>query len=158
MLRKKKIKTVNKKVLNVAYDPSANCSHTSEEMLEASINVLNFIVSLEKQGYKINLYSICAAESKTECAVQIIRIKQSDEYTDLLKLVYPMVNPSFFRRHYFRFLERNKELTSKEFPLYYGFQVHDTKAMIENLPIKVDYYLNFYEHKNQINKYKSATR
>jgi hypothetical protein len=117
---------------------------------------MNFINNLEKQGYKVNLYTLISVVGRNECLSQIVKIKASDDYTDLAKVVYPMVNPSFQRRHNFRFLEVNPDITESSFCGGYGIPIY-RKSDVENIwkqvGIRVDYYFNFYEAEYQLNKY-----
>ena len=54
-----------------------------------------------------NLYvaSISCMTSGGAAQGFILKIKDSGQYIDLLKTAYPLINPSFLRRHDFRFLE-----------------------------------------------------
>lgn len=161
MLRKQKIKTQNSKVLNIIYNPCASANVEADELLDASITVFDFINILEKQGYKVNLYTLIATKKREETVAMICKIKASDDYTDLAKTVYPMVHPSFLRRHFFRFIETNENITERAFCSGYGVPVYnesDCKNLITQFGVKCDYYISYYEHQNQINKYKSATR
>ena len=155
MLRKRVIRTTNAKVLNVMYSPVAHGGIDAEDLLEASLAVMNFVSSLEKQGYKVNLYTIITSQKRNQTVAQIVKIKASDDYTDLAKIVYPMVNPSFLRRHFFRFMEVTKEVTEKEFCRTYGvpvYEQHEVEPIWKQMGIRVDYYFNFYEYKTQLNK------
>lgn len=161
MLRKKIIKTQNAKVLNIVYNPCASANVDAEDLLNASIKVLDFINSLEKQGYKVNLYTLLSTRTREETVAMICKIKSSDDYTDLAKIVYPMVHPSFLRRHFFRFIETNKEITDRQFCVGYGTPVYleqDTSSIIKNTGIKCDYYVSYYDHRYQINKYVATAR
>lgn len=156
MLRKRAIKTQNAKVLNIVYNPCASAYVGADELLEASINVMNFISSIEKQGYKVNLYSFISTKKREETVAMVCKIKSSDDYTDVAKMVYPMVHPSFLRRHFFRFIETNKEITEKNFCYGYGTPVydeHEANSIIKNIGVRCDYYISYYEHTYQLNKY-----
>lgn len=138
------------------YSPIANCMATCEDRINTSIKVMSFISSLEKQGYRINLYTLISAYEGKECISQIVKIKSSDDYTDLAKMVYPMVNPSFQRRHNFRFIEVDPDITERGFCWGYGIPVYkedEVKHIWESQRIKIDYYFSFYEAEYQLNKY-----
>ena len=155
MLRKRVIRTINSKVLNVMYSPVAHGGIDADELLNASLAIMNFISSLEKQGYKVNLYTIITTRKRHQTVSQIVKIKSSDDYTNLAKIVYPMVNPSFLRRHFFRFMEVTEEVTEKEFCRTYGFPVYEqseVEPIWKQMGIRVDYYFNFYEYRYQLNK------
>lgn len=155
MLRKKVIRTTNAKVLNVMYSPVAHGGIDADDLLEASLAVMNFVSSLEKQGYKVNLYTIITSRKRHQTVSQIVKIKSSDDYTNLAKIVYPMVNPSFLRRHFFRFMEVTEEVTEREFCITYGvpvYEKHEVEPIWKQMGIRVDYYFNFYEYRYQLNK------
>lgn len=156
MLRKKVVRTVNAKVINVMYSPVAAGSVEADDLLDASIKVMNFISSLEKQGYKVNLYTMITSRSGSETVAQIVKIKSSDDYTDLAKVVYPMVNPSFLRRHFFKFMEVTDEIKRRGFCDTYGTPIYsqsDVEPLWKQMGIRIDYYFNYYEHTYQLNKY-----
>lgn len=156
MLRKKVVRTVNAKVLNVMYSPVAAGSVEADDLLDASIKVMNFISSLEKQGYKVNLYTMITSRSGDETVAQIVKIKSSDDYTDLAKIVYPMVNPSFLRRHFFKFMEVTEEIKVRGFCGTYGMPIYsqsEVEPLWKQMGIRIDYYFNYYEHTSQLNKY-----
>lgn len=161
MLRKKVVRTTNAKVLNVLYNPTANGDVKAESLLDASIEVMNFVNSLEKQGYKVNLYTIICARGYKETVSQIVKVKSSDDYTDLAKVVYPMVHPSFLRRHSFRFMEVTNEITDSTFCGGYGCAVYSrdsVEPIWKEIGLRVDYYFDFYEYKTQLNKVQAQTK
>ena len=155
MLRKRVVKTVDAGILNVMYSPVAHGGVDADDLLDASLAVMNFVDSLEKQDYKVNLYTIITSRRRNETVAQIVKIKSSDDYTNIGKAVYPMVNPSFLRRHFFRFMEVTKEVTEREFCNTYGQPVYaksDVEPLWQKLGIRIDYYFNFYEYQSQLNK------
>lgn len=155
MLRKREVKTTNRKIVNIMYSPVAHGGIDADDLLEASLAVMNFVSSLEKQGYKVNLYTIITSRKRYQTVSQIVKIKASDDYTNLSKIVYPMVNPSFLRRHFFRFMEVTEEVTEREFCRTYGvpvYEQHEVEPIWKQMGIRVDYYFNFYEYRHQLNK------
>ena len=111
MLAIKKQRYNSTKVLNVVYNVTVSGNKKKEQLFETAAKVANVIASLEKNGYRVNLYvcfsvrSTCDESSK---AISIIKIKDSGKYLDTLRIAYPLVNPSFYRRHIFRYMERIK--------------------------------------------------
>lgn len=155
MLRKREVKTSNRKIVNIMYSPVAHGSIDADDLLEASLAVMNFVSSLEKKGYKVNLYTIITTRKRYQTVAQIVKIKSSDDYTNLAKIVYPMVNPSFLRRHFFRFMEVTEEVTEREFCGTYGVPVYEQREVEpiwKQMGIRVDYYFDFYEYQTQLNK------
>lgn len=136
-----------KKVINVAYNIAALGSASSTDMLNAAINVLNAILRCEAGGLRINLWAVAISSSRKNYAVTAVRIKDSRQYIDVMKMAYPMTNPSMFRRHVFRFREVLPDLPTS-FADGYGCTVSDVDIMhacLEHLNIDVDAVFGFYQ-------------
>ena len=69
----------------------------------------------------------------------LVRIKDSGKYLDTLRIAYPLVNPSFYRRHVFGYMERLKGFNLDR---AYGKIVHEDTCK-EHLPINACY-LSYY--------------
>ena len=140
MLAIKKQKYTSTKVLNIAYNVAVSCSITVTELTETAAKVANIIASLEKNGYRVNLYAYaCGRDLKNNYYSLLVKIKDSGKYLDTLRIAYPLVNPSFYRRHVFGYMERLK-----------GFNLNSSYGKIVNeegckecLPINACY-LSYY--------------
>lgn len=140
MLAIKKQRYNSTKVLNIAYNITVEWSITTEQMIETAAKVANIIATLEKNGYRVNLYVyLCTGGKRDTVAALLVKIKDSGKYLDTLRIAYPLVNPSFFRRHVLGYLER-----IKGYGLYkgYGSIITDSDCK-EYLPIKATY-LSYY--------------
>ena len=107
MLAVKKESYRSTKVINIIYSMSCSCDVSADEILNNSAKLVEVICQLEKNGYRINLYTGDNARFKrldTHTAF-IVKLKDSGQYLDPLKIAYPLVNPSFLRRHAFKWLE-----------------------------------------------------
>ena len=107
MLAIKKQAYRSTKVINIIYSMSCSGSVPADEILNNSAKLVEVICQLEKNGYRVNLYAGDNARFmrlKSYTAV-IIKLKDSGKYLDPLKIAYPLVNPSFLRRHAFRWME-----------------------------------------------------
>ncbi len=140
MLAVKKQRYNSTKVLNIAYNITVDGGITAEQMIITAAKVANVIASLEKSGYRVNLYTyICVDGKRNTAATLLVKIKDSGKYLDTLKIAYPLVNPSFFRRHVFGYLER-----LNGYGLYSGYGcVIDDNDCKKYLPIKATY-LSYY--------------
>lgn len=128
------------KILNIAYNITVGWSITTEQMIETAAKVANIIATLEKNGYRVNLFAyLCTGGKRDTVAALLVKIKDSGKYLDTLRIAYPLVNPSFSRRHVLGYLER-----LKGYGLFggYGATIPDYKCK-EYLPIKAKY-LSFY--------------
>ena len=140
MLAIKKQRYNSTKVINIAYNVAVDCTRTTEDLIETAAKVANVIASLEKSGYRVNLYAYaCGRDLRFNYYFLLVKIKDSGKYLDTLRIAYPLVNPSFYRRHVFGYMERLK-----------GFNLNRTYGKIVNeegckecLPINACY-LSYY--------------
>ena len=153
MLAIKKQRYNSTKVINIAYNVAVDCTRTTEDLIETAAKVANVIASLEKNGYRVNLYAYsCGRDLKNNYYSLLVKIKDSGKYLDTLRIAYPLVNPSFYRRHVFGYMERLK-----------GFNLNRTYGKIVNedgckecLPINacyLSYYLCSGKSEEEIAKY-----
>lgn len=99
-------KTENKNTIHIIYSMSSNGGTGGEHLLQAGLAVLKIAMILDKSNIrtKIDLVpfeSYCGGEY-IACTVGIKDYRQSFNFS---KMAYPIANPSFFRRHGFRYLE-----------------------------------------------------
>ena len=140
MLAIRKERYNSTKILNVAYNVAVDCTRTTEDLIKTAAKVANVIASLEKNGYRVNLYAYsCGRDLKNNYYSLLVKIKDSGKYLDTLRIAYALVNPSFYRRHIFGYMERLK-----------GFYLNRSYGKIVNedgckecLPINASY-LSYY--------------
>lgn len=140
MLAIRKERYNSTKVLNIAYNVAVSCSITTDDMIKTAAKVANVIASLEKNGYRVNLYAYaCGRDLKDNYYSLLVKIKDSGKYLDTLRIAYPLVNPSFYRRHVFGYMERLKGFYLNR---SYG-KIVDEEGCKECLPINACY-LSYY--------------
>ena len=153
MLAIKKQRYNSTKVLNIAYNVAVDCTRTTEDLIETAAKVANVIASLEKNGYRVNLYAYsCGRDLKNNYYSLLVKIKDSGKYLDTLRIAYPLVNPSFYRRHVFGYMERLKGFNLNR---TYGKIVHE-EGCKECLLINacyLSYYLCSGKSEEEIAKY-----
>ena len=153
MLAIKKQTYKSTKVINIAYNVAVDCTRTTEDLIETAATVANVIASLEKNGYRVNLYAYsCGRDLKYNYYSLLVKIKDSGKYLDTLRIAYPLVNPSFYRRHVFGYMERLKGFNLNR---TYGKIVHE-EGCKECLPINacyLSYYLCSGKTEEEIAKY-----
>lgn len=153
MLAIKKQRYNSTKVLNIAYNVAVSCSITTDDMIKTAAKVANVIASLEKNGYRVNLYAYsCGRDLKYNYYTLLVKIKDSGKYLDTLRIAYPLVNPSFYRRHIFGYMERLKGFYLNR---SYGKIVQE-EGCKECLPINacyLSYYLCSGKTEEEIAKY-----
>ena len=118
--------SVPAKVLTLAYDMSAAGVVPAAELRAGSLKVANVILSLEKAGYRVNLYAAVTSLAGSQCCGMFVRVKSAEQYLDIARLAYCLVHPSFLRRHFFRFAETLPGLGSS-FVNSYGRNVEDER-------------------------------
>ena len=140
MLAIRKERYNSTKVLNVAYNVAVDCTRTTGDLIETAAKVANVIASLEKSGYRVNLYAYsCGRDLRFNYYFLLVKIKDSGKYLDTLRIAYALVNPSFYRRHVFGYMERLKGFNLNR---TYGKIVHEDTCK-ERLPINASY-LSYY--------------
>lgn len=116
------------KVISILYYMGGACHVDAREFVEAGKNILNVIYTLELQGYRVALNvltNFCGVHERALCSVQIKHWRQP---SNPLKISYPLIHPSFFRRHGFRWLETQPELEDRDFIHGYGRPLDNTEG------------------------------
>ena len=148
MINKRIVRYKSSKVVSVVYNPTVSWGVSTDDMINVSLKVMDFVAGLESKGYRVNLYTMISTKGKNERVSSLVGIKSSEDYTDKLKLVYPMVHPSMLRRHFLRFVETCEGLTEKKFTEGYGcptLSEVDARDLLCEQNIKCDYYFDYYK-------------
>lgn len=136
-------KTGKTKVLTVAYNVSANSSVDANELRDVATQLVGAIMALEAGGARVNLY-VCV-EGKGKCSNQkwfvATKIKSAGQPLDTLKMCYPLINPSMFRRHYFKWIETRDGVAS-DIKMGYGYESDGTEGL-KAVKLDVDRLLTF---------------
>lgn len=113
------------RVVNLLWNISIASHVSAEEIVEQGARVLTLVDSLERRGYSVNLSTMFASMSrqKKECVICIVKIKDAAQRMSVLKCAYPLVNPSFLRRHTLQYMERHPQLTASDYAYGYGTPV-----------------------------------
>ncbi len=101
----KKLVPIKQKVVTLNKDFSYNCSISTEDIIEASIQTMQVVKMIEAQGVRVNLNIIFGVAAGNTREVAKIRIKSANERANISKLAFPLVHPSMFRRLCFRYIE-----------------------------------------------------
>lgn len=143
MLAIKKQQYKSSKVLNIIFSCALDCTLDGEDTMKASCKLINAIRQLEKNGYRINLYT-CQLSSQPinrydrQYYGYIIKVKDSGKYLDTLRLAYPLANPAFHRRHALKAIETKAGLSAKWMKCY-GYPVQQRKQIEKFLNGKIKY-------------------
>lgn len=97
---------VAKKVITVIYGCNTRQDVSTEEIAMVSARVVSCIMSLERKGYRVNLYASCVARmGRYNTAGFLTLLKSSGQQIDRLKMAFPLLSSSWNRRFGFRFRE-----------------------------------------------------
>jgi hypothetical protein len=92
------------RAISIMYSHGDSADVSGADFVEAGKNILNVINTLELRGYRVALYVIDASCSR-QVAISIVKIKDWRQPSNPLKLAYPLLHPSYFRRQGFKWLE-----------------------------------------------------
>ena len=122
------------KVLNVCVNAITKCVVESEDILAFNKKLLNVVYTLEKRGYRLNLYVGVVAEfSKSKnIGACFIKVKDSGKLLNVTNVAYPLCNVSFARRHMFKWMETAKDIHGKFHGKLFR-SVDQTKDVIKRL-------------------------
>ena len=139
---KSKKQIVKSKTATIVYNISALVGVSSTEIARSAYNMLKAVLKIEASGVRVNFYISTLAETGNKKFGSVVKIKDSCQYFNFLKMAYPMVHPSMQRRQGFRYREITEGITD------YGSTIINLDVMknvIEsNTPIKNATYLGFY--------------
>lgn len=105
------------KVLNVCVNSAVSCDVTTKDIIAFNQKLLNVVYTLEKRGYRLNLYVGVVAEfSKSKnIGACFIKVKDSGKLLNVTNVAYPLCNASFLRRHFFKWIETNGKTFSRPY-------------------------------------------
>lgn len=104
------------KVVDVVLGAAFSCEWSTEDIMREAKKAMQAVMTAESNGYRVNLY-VCfssaylgAKKVKENTCDILVKIKGSNQKLDLLRVSYPVIHPSFLRRHVFAVMERAVEL------------------------------------------------
>ena len=105
------------KVLNVCVNSAVACSVETKDIIAFNQKLLNVVYTLEKRGYRLNLYVGVVAEfsKSSNIGACFIKVKDSGKLMNVTNVAYPLCNASFLRRHFFKWVETNGKTFSRSY-------------------------------------------
>lgn len=105
------------KVLNVCVNSAVSFDVTTKDIIAFNQKLLNVVYTLEKRGYRLNLYVGVVAEfsKSNNIGACFIKVKDSGKLMNVTNVAYPLCNASFLRRHFFKWVETNGKTFSKAY-------------------------------------------
>lgn len=129
---------VKQRVMTIVYNASVYCGTAADEVVETSSKLVRTIMKIEASGTRVNLYcaNLTASnlvgnwknDTPRKVVGTLVKIKDSGQYMDVLKMCYPLIHPSMHRRQHFRMLELDSD---NDFVSCYGYPVQYGKAVDE---------------------------
>lgn len=99
-------RVINNKIVTIFYSPQAPHSVSQNQLINGAAKLFKNIISLEEQGYRVNLYVIeCQNDWRGDFGY-CIKLKTDRETLNIKKLCFPLVSSSMLRRIGFRVKER----------------------------------------------------
>lgn len=95
-----------RRVVSIVYNCCVAADVDAPDMERAAAKLFNVVTGLERAGVRVELWVAMINIIKDQNASAAVKIKSADQPFNMLKMVYPCIHPSFFRRHLFAFIER----------------------------------------------------
>ena len=94
---------LNNKIITIVYSPQAPHYVSNDELIKGATKLFKNIVSLESEGYRVNLFVVECNNGRWGYA---LKLKTDRETLNIKKMCFPLVSSSFLRRIGFRIKER----------------------------------------------------
>lgn len=122
MIAKKQV-VQKQKVITITKNIGYTAGFSAQDIIDEAITAVKLINTIEARGVRCNLYVSSIAQAFDNVAVGFrIKVKGSNERTNMSKLAFPLANPSMLRRFSFRYREVAPE-TTQSFRGSYGTSV-----------------------------------
>lgn len=105
-------KKVKQPIITIVYNIGCLSGSSGELVTKVSARIMSAIMSAERKGYRVNLYVASAQTEWQEACGMLVKIKDSGQHIDTLKMALPMISPAMNRRFGFRFRETMEGLSS----------------------------------------------
>lgn len=140
---------VSRPVVTVYYSISACGGVDASRLADVGARLSEAIQSVERSGVRVNLYIGNTSSAGSQTIGTFVRVKDSAKDFDLLRMAYGIVNPSFFRRHWFRWVETKPELNQSRWAGGYGRPLdsegeRNIEKEMRERAVKFDQFFTFY--------------
>lgn len=114
-----------KRILHLVMNNNSTAGTSGETLLKAGITLLKVAMILEKAMVrtKIDVVPFMSYEGSYKCYGCTVTIKEYRQPFNYSKMAYPIANPSWFRRHGFRWLETQSG-EMEDWVCGYGSSIH----------------------------------
>jgi hypothetical protein len=135
---------VAKRVINVIYGCNTRYEASVEEIAKVSARVVSCIMSLERKGYRVNLFASNVAKEGRDTTGFLVKLKDSGQHIDTLKMAFPLLSASWNRRFGFRF----RVMCGWRSSMGSSLHGYDLREWLNANHVKYDVGLSFYDAKN----------
>lgn len=138
-------KKVKQPIITIVYNIGCLAKSSGELVMKVSARIMSAIMSAERKGYRVNLYVASAQTSgRNEACGMLVKIKDSGQHIDTLKMALPMISPAMNRRFGFRFRETMEGL-GYSWVDYYGSSMGtwETQQFLDRQGVKYDVCIAF---------------
>ncbi len=94
------------RVVRIAYNSSCGCNVEAKDIQRAAARLFNVISGLQKSGISVELWAVDFTKKNEEQINCAVKVKSAGDPFNVLQMVYPIVHPSFLRRHMLALTER----------------------------------------------------
>lgn len=146
-IKRRKRLTDTKNILTIYINTAVLGDVYEDEVAEVMARIIDAVISMENNGYSVNLYACCMSQTRKEVGFNVVKIKDSAEQLNLLRLMYPCLNSCFQRAHAFKWRETCPELKDSSWASGYGStvaSVADMKYYARQTPAQFDAILGYY--------------
>lgn len=112
------------KIINLIIDHAIPSTVSADKIINAGAQIASAVCSIEKSGVRVNLFIGISGKKKNQTLTCLVKIKNAGAPLNKLRITYPIVHPSFLRRHFFRWVETNNNKITPEFIHSYGSVVN----------------------------------
>jgi len=94
------------KIVNIVYNANFCAGTAAADIIKAGAKVTSLVNALELRKVRVNLFvCLCSKGDFGQIVAALVNIKKAAAPLNLLRIAYPLINPSFLRRHFFKFIE-----------------------------------------------------
>lgn len=121
-------------VINLYYDCGVNCSVSTDIMTLGGKNVYALCKYLDAKNIRVNLFSFVGVHiAGSKNAFLTIKIKDASTPVNPQLIAYPVIHPSFFRRHVFKWIETSEGTNFSSLTHGYGSNTRDFDHNIQKI-------------------------
>lgn len=121
-------------VVNLYYDCGVNCGVSTDTMTLGGKNIYALCNYLDSHNIRVNLFAFVGVHiSGLKNAFLTIKIKDASMPINPQLIAYPVIHPSFFRRHIFKWIETSEGTNFSSLTHGYGSNTRDFDHNVQKI-------------------------